>query len=57
VLRQHVAIYDAIVAGDPASARAAAEAHIDFIVETTSRAHQAREWDRISRLRQQQRSS
>lgn len=57
VLRQHIAIHDAIAASDAAAARAAAEAHIDFIVDTTSKAHQAREWDRISRLRQQQRGS
>ena len=56
VLRQHVAIHDAIAAADPVAARMAAEGHIDFIVETTAKAHQAREWDRISRLRQQQRS-
>ncbi|XHE13445.1 FadR/GntR family transcriptional regulator [Agrobacterium deltaense] len=57
VLRQHIAIHDAITRSDPAAARAAAEAHIDFIADTTSKAHQAREWDRISRLRQQQRDA
>lgn len=52
VLQQHIAIQEAISRSDAAAARAAAEAHIDFIVETTAKAHQAKEWDRISRLRQ-----
>jgi GntR family transcriptional repressor for pyruvate dehydrogenase complex len=55
VMGQHVAIHDAICANDAAGAKHAAQAHIDFIVETTQRAEQSEEWNRISRLRLRQR--
>lgn len=56
VMRQHVAIHDAICEGNADAARIAAEAHIDFILETTRQAEQSEEWNRISRLRLNQRS-
>lgn len=55
LLAQHRAIYDAIMAGDPKAARAASEAHIDFIVQATRDAERTGNWDRTSRLRLQQR--
>ena len=48
VMAQHEAIAGAILAGDPAEARRAAEAHIDFISKVTDDAERAGEWDRIS---------
>ena len=51
LLAQHVAIHDAIIAGDAAAARSAAQAHIDYIVETTREATRSGEWARVSRLR------
>ena len=55
LLGQHRAIYDAIVAGDPAVARAAAVAHIDFVEKATFEAERSGDWQRISRLRLNQR--
>jgi GntR family transcriptional repressor for pyruvate dehydrogenase complex len=57
VMAQHVAIHDAILKADAPAARRAAEAHIDFIVETTRKAEQTGEWNRISRLRLLQRDA
>jgi GntR family transcriptional repressor for pyruvate dehydrogenase complex len=56
-MAQHVAIHDAILKADAPAARRAAEAHIDFIVETTRKAEQTGEWNRISRLRLLQRDA
>ena len=55
LLSQHVAIHDAILAGDPVDARRAAEAHIDYIVEAMREAQRSGEWARVSRLRLLQR--
>ncbi len=55
LLAQHEAIYDAIMAADPQQARAAAQAHIDFIITATREAERSGEWTRISQLRIQQR--
>lgn len=55
LLAQHEAIYDAIMAADPQRARAAAQAHIDFIIAATREAERSGEWARISQLRVQQR--
>lgn len=51
LLEQHVAIHDAILAGDPASAKAAAQAHIDFVMRAADESARANEWGRISKLR------
>ena len=55
LLSQHEAIYEAIMAGNPAQAREAAQAHIDFIITATRDAERSGEWARISQLRMQQR--
>ena len=55
LLDQHVAIVEAILAGDPDLARAAAEAHIDFVIRATEAAERSGEWQRISGLRLLQR--
>lgn len=57
VMAQHAAIGAAILEGNPAAARRAAEEHIDFIARMTAEAERAGEWDRIARLRLQQRTS
>lgn len=53
---QHRAIYDAIMRGDPAGARAAARAHIDFVERAMAEAERTGEWQRVSRLRLRQRT-
>lgn len=55
LLAQHEAIYSAIMDADPQAARAAAQAHIDFIVTAIREAERSGEWTRISQLRIQQR--
>jgi GntR family transcriptional regulator, transcriptional repressor for pyruvate dehydrogenase complex len=55
LLSQHEAIVNAILAGDPAGARAAAEAHIDFVTATMREAERSGEWERVSRQRLQNR--
>ena len=57
LLSQHVAIYQAIVAGDPAAAKAAAEAHVDFVAHAVEEVTRASEWTRVSQLRQMQRET
>ncbi|SOC34929.1 GntR family transcriptional regulator [Rhizobium subbaraonis] len=57
LLSQHEAICAAIVRGDRAAARAAAEAHIDHIGEAIREAERTGEWQRISQLRMQQRNA
>ena len=49
------AIYDAIMARDPAKAKAASQNHIDFVAAATREAERTGEWNRIARLRLQQR--
>lgn len=56
LLAQHVAIYEAVTNGDAGAARQAAEAHIDFVAATVQEAERSSDWERISRLRLQQRS-
>ncbi len=51
LLEQHVAVFDAIRQGDAAGAKAAAQAHIDFVMEAVLKADRADEWSRVSRLR------
>lgn len=55
LLAQHEAIYEAIIAADPQRARAAAQAHIDYIITATREAERSGAWTRISQLRIQQR--
>ena len=56
LLAQHVAIYDAVVRGDAAGARQAAESHIDFVAASMQEAERSSDWERVSRLRLKQRS-
>jgi GntR family transcriptional regulator, transcriptional repressor for pyruvate dehydrogenase complex len=57
LLEQHLAIHDAISAGDPARARQAAIDHITFIERATIEAQRSGDRQRISRLRLKQRSA
>ncbi len=57
LLAQHEAIVDAIIDGDPAKARKAAEAHIDFVTRTMQAAKQSGEWEQVSRQRLNNRSA
>lgn len=56
LLAQHLAIVDAIVTNDPMRARAEAEAHLDFIIDSFHEANQLSEREHISGLRLKQRS-
>ncbi|AOG10813.1 FadR/GntR family transcriptional regulator [Agrobacterium sp. RAC06] len=51
LLDQHVAIHDAILAGDPEAAKAAAQAHIDFVMRAADESARAGEWGRVAKLR------
>ncbi|HMQ58786.1 MAG TPA: FadR/GntR family transcriptional regulator [Rhizobiaceae bacterium] len=51
LLSQHLAIHDAIAAGDPQAARAAAAAHIAFIEQAMGEAERADGWAAVARLR------
>ena len=55
LLSQHEAIYTAIMAGDGPAARAAAQAHMDYIAAAIRQAERSGEWQRISQLRMQKR--
>ncbi|MDO9415603.1 FadR/GntR family transcriptional regulator [Pararhizobium sp.] len=55
LLSQHLAIYQAIMDADPVAAKAAAQAHIDFIITAMREAERSGDWDRVSQLRIQQR--
>ncbi|MBZ9654079.1 FCD domain-containing protein [Phyllobacterium lublinensis] len=55
LLDQHRAIFDAIMASDPAGARIAVSEHIDFIAQAQSDATRDRARQDISRLRRNQR--
>ena len=52
LLGQHRAIRDAVVGRDPAAARAAVEAHLDFIAEALHDANRLRSREQVSALRQ-----
>ncbi len=56
LLTQHVAIYDAVMAGDPAAARRAAEGHMVFVEKAMKEAERTGDWERVSRLRLRQRT-
>lgn len=51
LLAQHVAIHDAIIAGDALAAKQAAQAHIDFVMRAVDESVRADEWGRVSKLR------
>jgi GntR family transcriptional repressor for pyruvate dehydrogenase complex len=55
LLAQHEAIYAAIMAGDGAAARKAAQAHMDYIATAIREAERSGEWQRISQMRMQKR--
>lgn len=55
LLLQHIAIHDAILAGDPARARKAAEEHIDFVIATHAEAGRNDQRNRVAQLRLLQR--
>jgi len=56
LLAQHVAIYDAVMAANPDAAHRAAQAHIDFISRAMTDAERSGDWERVSKLRLQQRA-
>ena len=56
LLEQHVAIYDAVMAGNPDAGRKAAQAHIDFVAKAMKEAERSGDWERVSKLRLQQRA-
>lgn len=56
LLAQHIAIYDAVMAADPDAAHRAAQAHIDFISRAMTDAERSGDWERVSKLRLQQRA-
>jgi GntR family transcriptional repressor for pyruvate dehydrogenase complex len=56
LLAQHVAIYDAVMAGNPDAARRAAQAHIDFVARAMMDAERSGDWERVSQLRLQHRA-
>ena len=51
LLDQHIAIHDAILASDPEAAKAAAQAHIDFVMRAADESARAGEWGRVAKLR------
>lgn len=51
LLEQHVAIHDAILGSDPSGAKAAAQAHIDFVMRAADESARADEWGRVAKLR------
>ncbi|MEP3436001.1 MAG: FCD domain-containing protein [Hoeflea sp.] len=56
LLQQHVAIYEAVMAGDAQAGRRAAQAHIDFVSRAMTDAQRSGDWERVSILRLQQRA-
>lgn len=56
LLAQHKAIASAVIAGEAAKARAAAEAHLRFVEDAMRVAERAGDWRRVSQLRLRQRA-
>lgn len=56
LLSQHLAIHRAIRARDPAAARAAAMQHISYVERAMAEAERTGDWQRVSRLRRNQRA-
>lgn len=57
ILAQHLAIIEAIVAGDPDAARRASDAHIDYVAAAVDEARRASEREIVSGLRKIQREN
>jgi GntR family transcriptional repressor for pyruvate dehydrogenase complex len=57
IFEQHRAIHSAIAAGEPAAARSAAVAHIEFVRSALAEAERTGDWQRVSRLRLKQRTA
>lgn len=57
IFDQHRSIHFAIATGEPAGARAAAVAHIDFVRNALAEAERTGDWRRVSRLRLKQRTA
>lgn len=57
LLAQHKAIFEAIRIGDPEAARSTAVAHIAYVETANAEAERTGEWERIARLRLEQRSA
>jgi GntR family transcriptional repressor for pyruvate dehydrogenase complex len=57
LLDQHKAIYKAVMDGNPAAAREAAENHMEFVEKSFAEAEQIGNRERVSRLRLRQRSA
>lgn len=55
LLAQHRSIAEAVLAGDPAGARAAARDHIDYVERAKDEAERSQDWQKVSRLRRMQR--
>jgi len=55
LLAQHRAVYDAIMAGDAAAAKRAAEAHMEFVETYSREAERVKSWEAMSQLRHAQR--
>lgn len=55
LLKQHKAVYEAIMASDAPAARRAAEAHMEFVERFSREAERAKSWDAVARLRHAQR--
>lgn len=51
LLKQHLAIYDGVMARDPDAARKAAEAHMDFVAQTAREVETVGERETVSRMR------
>jgi len=56
LLAQHLAIYEAVRAGDPPAARKAAMDHITYVEQAMLEAERTGDWQRVARLRLRQRS-
>ena len=55
LLNQHIAIFEAILAGDSDKAKKSAERHIEAVAHTLREAERASDWARVAGLRLQQR--
>ncbi|KPB02534.1 FadR/GntR family transcriptional regulator [Ahrensia marina] len=57
LLKQHRAIYEAIMEADPEAAAAAAAAHMEFVEESKREAEKVGAWQTVSKLRRQMRNA
>jgi GntR family transcriptional repressor for pyruvate dehydrogenase complex len=56
LLAQHLAIYEAILRGEPSAAREAAQDHIRFVAAAMDQIARSGDWQRVSQLRLRQRT-